>query len=119
MADAVNTACIFCEATGATVKITKEHTFSDWINDVLTPTNLGPDITCERSISHGPGGGTVNSWPVTQVASHKVRDVCKPCNEGWMSGHCQRSLGNLVGRSCVLRAGGRQFSRLAAACSAG
>jgi len=87
MVDAVNTACIFCGATGATVKITKEHTFSDWINDVLTPTNLGPDITCERSISHGHGGGTVTSWPVTQVANHKVRAVCKPCNGGWMSGH--------------------------------
>lgn len=85
--DAANTACIFCGRTGATVKITREHTFSDWINEVLTPADPGPDITCERSISQSPGAGTVNSWPVAQVASHKVRAVCKPCNEGWMSGH--------------------------------
>jgi hypothetical protein len=85
--ETANTACIFCDRTGATVKITKEHTFSDWINEVLTPAAVGPDITCERSIRQGPGAGTVNSWPVTEVASHKVRAVCKPCNEGWMSGH--------------------------------
>jgi hypothetical protein len=54
MTDVANTACIFCGRTGATVKITKEHTFSDWVNDVLTPADLGPDITCERSISQGP-----------------------------------------------------------------
>ena len=82
MTDIANTACIFCGMTGATVKITKEHTFSDWINDVLTPADLGPDITCERSISQGPGTGTVTSWPVAQVASHKVRAVCQPCNGG-------------------------------------
>ena len=87
MTDVANTACIFCGTTGAAVKITKEHTFSDWINDVLTPADLGPDITCERSISQGPGAGTVTSWPVAQVASHKVRAVCQPCNGGWMSGH--------------------------------
>ena len=87
MPEIAYTACIFCGRTGATVKITKEHTFSDWINEVLTPAALGPDITCERSISQVPGVGTVNSWPVREVASHKVRAVCKPCNEGWMSGH--------------------------------
>lgn len=54
MTDIANTACVFCGRTGATVKITKEHTFSNWINEVLTPAAMGPDITCERSISHGP-----------------------------------------------------------------
>lgn len=87
MADTANTACIFCGTTGATVKITKEHTFSDWINQVLTPADLGPDITCERSITQGTGAATVNSWPVTEAASNTVRAVCKPCNEGWMNGH--------------------------------
>lgn len=53
MADAANTACIYCGKTGATVMITREHTFSDWINEVLTPADLGPDITCERNISQG------------------------------------------------------------------
>jgi hypothetical protein len=35
------TVCIFCGKTGATVKINREHTFSDWLNDVLTPFPLG------------------------------------------------------------------------------
>jgi hypothetical protein len=80
-----NTACIFCGETGATVKITREHTFSDWINEVLTPDIVGPDMTFERSILHGPQAGTMNSWRVTQVASHKLRSVCQSCNSGWMS----------------------------------
>jgi hypothetical protein len=77
--------CVFCETTGATVKISKEHTFSNWINRVLSPAVVGPGLSIERSILHGPQAGTSNIWPVTKVASHEVRAVCKPCNEGWMS----------------------------------
>lgn len=77
--------CIFCEATGATVKISKEHTFSNWINKVLTPEAVGSDLSMERTILHGPQAGTANTWPVKEVASHTVAVVCKPCNEGWMS----------------------------------
>jgi hypothetical protein len=80
-----NTPCIFCGATGATVKITREHTFSDWINEVLTPVIVGPSITCRRTIMHGPQAGTVKTWPAKEVAGHKLRAVCKPCNGGWMS----------------------------------
>jgi hypothetical protein len=80
-----NTACIFCGVTGANVKITREHTFSDWINEVLTPDVVGPDITCERSIHYGPQAGTVSTWPAKEVAGHKIRAVCEPCNTGWMS----------------------------------
>jgi hypothetical protein len=68
--DVANTACIFCGRTGATVKITKEHTFSDWINEVLTPAALGPDITCERSISEGPGVG----W-LTRCVKHTSKQL--------------------------------------------
>jgi hypothetical protein len=83
--DVDNRACISCGATGATVKITREHTFSNWINDVLTPAVVGPDITCERSIMHGSQAGVVNTWPATEVAGHKLRAVCRTCNNGWMS----------------------------------
>jgi hypothetical protein len=58
-----NRTCIFCGATGASVKITREHTFSNWINQVLTRDVIGPDISCERSIMRGPQAGTVNTWP--------------------------------------------------------
>jgi len=77
--------CVFCGATGATVKISNEHTFSNWINDVLSPTVVGPGLSCERVILHGPRAGTSNVWPVKKVASHTVGVVCKPCNESWMS----------------------------------
>jgi len=80
-----NTACIFCGGSGANVKITREHTFSDWINETLPPEIVGPDISCERCILHGPQAGTVNTWPAKEVAGHKVRAVCRTCNNGWMS----------------------------------
>lgn len=79
------TSCIFRGATGANVKITCEHTFSEWINEVLPPEIVGPDISCERSILHGPQAGTVNTWPAKDVAGHKLRAVCRRCNNGWMS----------------------------------
>jgi hypothetical protein len=80
-----NRTCIFCRATGATVKITREHTFSDWINGVLTRDVVGPNISCERSILHGPQAGVVNTWTATEIAGHKLRAVCETCNNGWMS----------------------------------
>jgi hypothetical protein len=80
-----NASCIFCGLTGATVKITGEHSFSDWINQVLTVEIVGPDITCERSIVIGPQAGTADSWPARKIAAHKLRAVCRTCNGGWMS----------------------------------
>ena len=79
-----NTKCIFCGRTGADIKITKEHTFSNWINEILTVGIVGPDITYERSIQHGAQAATVNTWSATVVADHTVRAVCKDCNNGWM-----------------------------------
>ena len=72
-----NRTCIFCGATGASVKITHEHTFSNWINQVLTRDVIGPDISCERSIMRGPHAGTINTWPATEAASHTLRAVCE------------------------------------------
>jgi hypothetical protein len=74
-----------CRATGADVKITREHTFPNWINDVLPRAVVGPDITYERSIQHGPQAGTVRTWPAAQVAGHTLRAVCQNCNSGWMA----------------------------------
>jgi hypothetical protein len=81
-----NRICIFCDATGASVKITREHTFSNWINQVLTRDVIGPDISCAcASIMRGPQAGAVNTWPATEAASHTHRAVCKTCNNGWMN----------------------------------
>jgi hypothetical protein len=75
---------IFCGQTGARTKITREHTFPNWINKVLTRAVVGPDITCERSIQQGPQARTVNTWKADEVADNTVRTVCEPCNTGWM-----------------------------------
>ena len=80
-----NRACIFCSATGADVKITREHTFPNWLNEVLTVDIVGSDITYERSVLHGPQAGTVSTWPASEIAGHTLRAVCAPCNNGWMS----------------------------------
>jgi hypothetical protein len=77
--------CIFCGASGATVKITLEHTFSNWINDVLPAAVIGPDVTCERTMAQAGQAAVIESWSTSQVASHKLRDVCATCNNGWMS----------------------------------
>jgi hypothetical protein len=79
-----NVKCIFCDRTGADIKITKEHTFSDWINKILTVEVVGSDITYERRTEHGPLAGTVNTWPAAVVADHTIRAVCRDCNNGWM-----------------------------------
>lgn len=80
-----NRTCIICGRTGAEVKITREHTFPNWINEVLTQVVVGPDITYERSIQRGPQAGTPQVWPAAQVAGHTVRAVCETCNSGWMA----------------------------------
>jgi hypothetical protein len=69
------TACIFCGKTGATVKINREHTFSDWLNDVLTSAQVGTEINCQRTtrgddgqaVGSSPCFGTVASGPVTRL----------------------------------------------------
>ena len=67
--------CVFCGGGG---KLTREHIFGDW----LTRLGLAPSLTtC--------GAGPINRSPrdlgVTRPFTRKVRDVCGPCNHGWMS----------------------------------
>ncbi|MFF7477085.1 hypothetical protein [Streptomyces sp. NPDC008092] len=75
------TKCVFCLASGESVKITKEHLFSDWINDVLTPQVVGPNTSYERTSSTSSQPVT---WPTPVVANVKARVACEPCNSGWM-----------------------------------
>jgi hypothetical protein len=65
--------------------MSREHTFPDWINSVLTSAILGPGVSLERTIAHGPQAGASDVWPVARAADHTVRVVCVPCNGGWMS----------------------------------
>jgi hypothetical protein len=77
-----NTTCIFCAKTGAEIKITREHTFSDWINTVLPVAVVGTDITYERSIQHGSQAATVNTWPAKVVANHTVGTCARTATTG-------------------------------------
>jgi hypothetical protein len=82
--------CIFCERSKPLVKITKEHLFSRWVDDVLTPELLGPDRSYERTTAAKDGVVRTRTWPAEVVAAIEMAVVCggRPdgCNNGWMSG---------------------------------
>jgi hypothetical protein len=82
-------ACIFCERTRPLVPITKEHLFSRWVDDILTPELLGPDRSFERTMAGPDGVVTSKNWPTEVVAAIEAPVVCGStttgCNEGWMS----------------------------------
>jgi hypothetical protein len=82
--------CIFCERGEPLVKITKEHFFSRWVDDILTPELLGPDRTYERTVAGPDGIATTRSWPTGVIAAIEAAVVCGSrrdgCNGGWMSG---------------------------------
>jgi len=67
--------CVFCGTT--TAKITNEHVFADWISE---PFRHEPVGTAEMVESDG----STRAFPAVPF-QQKVRVVCKPCNEGWMS----------------------------------
>ena len=50
------------------VSITKEHLFSRWVDDVLTPELLGPDRTFERTMANPSGGSQTKTWPLAAAA---------------------------------------------------
>jgi hypothetical protein len=79
-------ACIFCGRAKPLVSITKEHLFSRWVDDVLTPELLGPDRTFERTMASPSGGSQTKTWPTEVVAAIEAPVVCRGCNGGWMSG---------------------------------
>lgn len=83
-------ACVFCERARPLVTITKEHLFSRWVNDILTPDLLGPDRTFERTTVGPDSIPTTRTWPTHVIAAIEAAVVCgnceDGCNEGWMSG---------------------------------
>ena len=79
-------ACVFCGRAKPLVSITKEHLFSRWVDDVLTPELLGPDRTFERTMASPSGGSQTKTWPTEVVAAIEAPVVCRGCNGGWMCG---------------------------------
>jgi hypothetical protein len=82
--------CIFCQRARPLVKITKEHLFSRWVDDILTPQLLGPDRTYERTTAGPDGAAATRTWPTQVIAAIEAAVVCGSrddgCNGGWMSG---------------------------------
>jgi hypothetical protein len=83
-------ACIFCERPKPLVTITKEHLFSRWVDDVLTPEMLGTDRSYERTTAGPDGSARTKTWPTEVIAAIEAPVVCgnspNGCNGGWMSG---------------------------------
>ena len=81
--------CIFCEGAKPLVKITKEHLFSRWVDDVLTPDLLGPDRSFERTTAGRDGFTATKTWSTEVIAAIEAAVVCggrrDGCNGGWMS----------------------------------
>jgi hypothetical protein len=81
--------CIFCEHAKPLVKITKEHLFSRWVDDVLTPDLLGPDRSFERTTAAQDGFTVTKTWSTEVIAAIEAAVVCGStrdgCNGGWMS----------------------------------
>jgi hypothetical protein len=82
--------CIFCERARPLVKMTREHLFSRWVDDVLTPQVLGPDRSYERTTAAGDSTAKTTTWPSEVIAAIEAAVVCggQPdgCNNGWMGG---------------------------------
>ncbi|MHB8243146.1 MAG: hypothetical protein ACYDHN_14300 [Solirubrobacteraceae bacterium] len=68
-------ACVFCGTT--TEKITNEHVFADWISELFGHEPVGTAEMVESD-------GSIKAFPAVPF-QQKVRVVCRPCNEGWMS----------------------------------
>ena len=67
--------CAFCGTTG---KLTGEHVLGDWLS------RIGLDLDPVAHVT-GPLNRLVREVGVTPPFRRTVRDVCGPCNNGWMS----------------------------------
>src|SRR5437016_6546602 len=75
--------CVFCDGTG----LTKEHIWSDWLKDVIPPTedHVNTDI-----VIHPDHNARVALVTPSQrkrqggLNTRKMRNVCGGCNGGWM-----------------------------------
>lgn len=67
--------CVFCGASGA---LTGEHVLPDWLTAIGLPMD---------EVAHGAGWLNLIERPmgVSQPFRRTVKDVCGPCNNGWMS----------------------------------
>jgi hypothetical protein len=69
--------CLFC---GKNTKMTGEHIFGDWLH------NLGLKGKSILEVSQDDGEPQRRELPAGSLFSKRLRIVCEPCNNGWMSG---------------------------------
>jgi hypothetical protein len=67
--------CVFC---GTAEKLTAEHVFGDWLTGIGLPRD-------PVRYGAGPLNRSPRDLGVGQPFTRTVRDVCGPCNHGWMS----------------------------------
>jgi hypothetical protein len=96
--------CLFCGATDR--KMSNEHVWPKWVRELL-PTDVQKAPVTYTFETHD---GEVRKFSTT-LFELKVKDVCKPCNETWMSRYetnAQRWMtGMLQGRGRELHSTGQ------------
>jgi hypothetical protein len=66
--------CIFCGRSD----LTREHILAQWINGVLPGEGT--------HVAHVEvGEGTLSRANLTHRLDHVIKQVCRPCNQGWMA----------------------------------
>jgi hypothetical protein len=80
--DSDRKACVFCGVTDQ--KMSKEHVWPEWVRHLLPPT-ASPKASSTYTFADTERGmfRQLEKLPPHAI---KVRDVCEPCNNGWMNG---------------------------------
>jgi hypothetical protein len=73
--------CVFCKRSPPDIKMSQEHIWSDWLQDILPDfgartEQYTPDLENEPHSSISKQGS---------VGTKKVKAVCEQCNNEWMS----------------------------------
>ncbi len=72
--------CIFCGRNDQ--KMSNEHVWPEWLDNLLPPGVAEKDHTYSFEDAERGEYRRLQGMPPHNV---KVRDVCRPCNEGWMN----------------------------------
>ena len=84
--------CIFCGGTG----LSKEHIWSDWLSALFPRSDEHGEYYCSMHRNSGSREVELTRPPASSarqgsVFQRKVRNVCKRCNNGWMSRVVERT----------------------------
>lgn len=89
--------CAFCQRDDQ--KISREHAWPTWIHKWLPPAE-------ERRVRMIRPGKPAADWSAAGDLGLTVNDICKPCNEGWMSSleqSVEPFLGPMIQRRAPIR----------------